>query len=139
MVLGHRQHTPGPGSRIVKRNGQSRLGHSVVVFDKHQIDHQPDNLARRKMLPGRFVRELGEPADQLLEDVAHQLVVDPIGMQVDVGELFRDHIQQVGLGEPFDLGMEIETLEDVPKRQTKTIGCRKTGSRGYCPGRPSAF
>jgi hypothetical protein len=35
-------------------------------------------------------------------------------VQVDVGELLGDQIQQPGLGEPVDLGVELERLEDVP-------------------------
>ena len=34
-------------------------------------------------------------------------------MEVDVGEFFRDHIEQPGLGQLVDLGVKLEVLEDV--------------------------
>jgi hypothetical protein len=34
-------------------------------------------------------------------------------VQVDVGELLGDEVEQAGLGEAFDLGEEVEALEDV--------------------------
>ena len=49
------------------------------------------------MLAGRLVREFGELADQLLEDRAHLSVADDFGVQVDVGELLGDQVEQAGL------------------------------------------
>ena len=36
-----------------------------------------------------------------------------VRVQVDVGELLGDQIQQPGLVQPVDLGVEVEVLEDV--------------------------
>ena len=36
-----------------------------------------------------------------------------LGVEVDVGELLRDEVEQLGLGEAVDLGVELEALEDV--------------------------
>ncbi len=44
---------------------------------------------------------------------AHLGVADDLGVQVDVGELLGDQVEQPGLGEPVDLGVELEALEDV--------------------------
>lgn len=65
------------------------------------------------MLSGGLIGEFGELADQFLEDGAHLGVADDVRVQVDARELFRDEIEQVGLGEAVDLGMEVERLEDV--------------------------
>ena len=65
------------------------------------------------MLPGGLVGELGELADELLEDHAHLGVADLVRVEVDVGELLRDEVEQPGLGELVDLGVEVEALEDV--------------------------
>ena len=67
----------------------------------------------REVLAGGLVGELGELADQLLEDRAHLGVADRVGVQVDVGELLGDQVEQAGLGQPVDLGVEVEALEDV--------------------------
>ncbi|HLL02270.1 MAG TPA: hypothetical protein VK539_16910 [Myxococcaceae bacterium] len=73
------------------------------------------------MLSGGLVGELGELADQLLEDVAHLRVADDLGVQVDIGELLGDQVQQVGLLEPVDLGVELEALEDVAHRGREVL------------------
>ncbi len=68
------------------------------------------------MLPGGLVADFGELADQLLEHPAHGGVVHGLRVQVDVRELLGDQIEQVGLGQPLDLRVEVEALEDVPGR-----------------------
>ena len=47
-----------------------------LVLDEQQVHHQPDDLAGREVLAGGLVGELGEPADQLLVEVAHLQVRD---------------------------------------------------------------
>jgi len=69
-------------------------GEYVVVLDEQQIDHQADDFTRGEMLPGRFVGDFGKLANQLFEDQAHLGVVDGAGMQVDIGELLGDQIEQ---------------------------------------------
>ena len=44
---------------------------------------------------------------------AHLGVADDLGVQVDVGELLGHQVEQAGLGQPVDLGVELEALEDV--------------------------
>lgn len=44
------------------------------------------------------------------------MVVDPIRVQVDAGELLCDLIQQSRLGQPLHLCRELEALEYVPHR-----------------------
>jgi hypothetical protein len=34
-------------------------------------------------------------------------------VQIDVGELLGDQVQQAGLGQAVDLNMKVESLEDV--------------------------
>ena len=89
---------------------------AVVVLDEEQVHHEPDDLARGEVLSGGLVGELGELADELLEDRAHLRVADGVGVEVDVGELLGDEVEQLGLGEPVDLGVELEALEDVAHR-----------------------
>ncbi len=116
VLLGHAQHAAGAGRRVVEGAHHAGLGQGVVVLDEQQVDHQPDDFARGEVLPGRLVRELGELADQLLEHRAHLRVADDVRVQVDVGELLGDQVQQSGLGQPVDLGVELEALEDVAHR-----------------------
>ena len=113
MILGHRQHASGSGCRIVQRTDNAGLGQCVVVFDEQQVDHQPDDFSRREMFSGGFVGQFRELANQFFKDVPHLLVANDFGMQVDVGELFGDQIQQMGLGQSFNLRMEVEAFKDI--------------------------
>jgi hypothetical protein len=44
-----------------------------------------------------------------------------VGVQVDVGELLGDQVQQARLGQPVDLDVELEALEDVAHRRARTL------------------
>ena len=91
------------------------LGQHLIVLGEEQVHHQPDDLARGEVLTGRLVRQLRESPDQLLVEVAHLEVGDDIGVQVDLGELADHLVEQVGLVEPGDLGVEVELLDDVSR------------------------
>ena len=113
VFVGDRQHAARAGGGIVDRAHHAGLRQHLVILDEEQVHHQPDDLARREVLAGRLVGQLGEPADQLLEDEAHLLVADLVRVQVDAGEPLGHLIEQLGLVEPVDLGRELEALEDV--------------------------
>ena len=113
MFARDRQHSARACGRVVDGADHAGLGQHVIVLDEQQIDHEADDFARREVLTGRFVRQFGELADQLLEGEPHLVVADGLGMQVDAGELLGDLIEQTALGQLVDLGGEIEPLEDV--------------------------
>ena len=50
------------------------------------------------------------------------------GMQVDVGELLGDQVEQAGLGQPVDLACRTRTARRCRGRRARTPGCRRTGS-----------
>ena len=90
------------------------LVRTSVVVDEQQVHHEPDDLARGEVLTGGLVRQLRELADQFLVEVAHLDVRHDVGVQVDVGELADDLVQQVGPSQPVDLDAEVELVDDVP-------------------------
>ena len=85
----------------------------LVVLDEEEIDHEADDLAGREVLAGGLVRQLGELADQLLVEVAHLDVADRVGMEIDLGDLRQDEVEELRPVEPPDLGVEVELLDDV--------------------------
>ena len=113
VLAGHAQHAARAGRGIVEGSHDAGLGQGVVVLDEEEIDHEPDDVARGEVFPGGFVGKFGELADQFLEHRAHLGIADGGGVEVDVGELFRDEIEQAGLGQPVDLGVKLEALENV--------------------------
>lgn len=62
------------------------------------------------------VADFRELPDQLLEHQAHLVVVDRLRVQVDAGEPLRHLVQQPGLGQALDLGVELEAVEHVAYR-----------------------
>ena len=98
-----------------------------AIRGEDQLRHERHGVARGEVLAGLLVVLLVEAPDQLLEDRAHAVVVEPgmpdravgvdhrIWAQVDVGggELLDQGAQGVGLGEARDLVAELEVLEDV--------------------------
>jgi hypothetical protein len=87
-----------------------------VVLDEQQVDHQADHLARGEVLTRRLVGQLGEAPDQLLIQVAHLQVGHLVGVQIDLGELGHDQVEQPRAFEPVDLGGELELVEHVAGR-----------------------
>ena len=102
---------PQAGSQMVTMTPAwvSTLG----VGLQQQVDHEPDDFARGEVIAGRFVGGFVEAADQVLEHQAHGDVVDPPGVQVDLGELGDHLVEAVGFFELFDLLVELEALEDL--------------------------
>ena len=84
-----------------------------AVRREQQVDHQPDDLARREVVAGGLVRGFIEPPDQVLEDQAHLVVRHRVGVQVDLGELADHQEQPVGFVQLGDLLLELEILEDL--------------------------
>jgi hypothetical protein len=113
VLTRHTQHAAGARRGVVQGPHHAGLGQGLVVFDEQQVDHEPDHLTRGEVLPGGLVGQFRELADQLLEHRAHLGIGDGVRVQVDIGELLRDHVQQAGLGQLVDLGVEVEALEDV--------------------------
>ena len=111
VVLGDTEHASRSARRVVQCLDYPLGAQLIAVAGEEQIDHQPDDLARSEVLPRSFVRLLAEAPDQLFEHVAHLQTPDSVGMQIDVGELSDDEVEQVGLVQTHDLLAEAEPLE----------------------------
>jgi hypothetical protein len=109
----HREHSPRTCCRIVNSPNDTRFGKNVVILCKDEVDHEPDDLTRREVLASGLIGQFGKLADQLLEDGAHVRIADLVRVQVDLAELLGDEVEQVGIGEPVDLGFQLEAGEDV--------------------------
>ena len=92
-------------------DGQSRQ--DVAVVHEQDVNHELDDFARRKVFPGRFVRDFGKFADQLLEHVTHFETCNAFGMQIDFLEPFEYDEKQVVLVELCDLVIKFELINDL--------------------------
>ena len=67
------------------------------------------------MLPGVLIMRLREPADNLLEDIAHLQIGNYIRVQVGLGggKLFDDDVEDTLVGHGGDLAVKLELFQDV--------------------------
>ncbi len=63
VLLGDREHPAGAARRVEHGLHRAGLAEQVVVLDEEEVHHQLDHLARREVLAGGLVGELGEAAD----------------------------------------------------------------------------
>lgn len=125
VLFGNGEHASGSGGRVVEGTDDAGFGEGVVVFNKQQIDHQPDDFAGGEVLPGGLVGEFGELADQFFKNEPHLRVGDELRMQVDIGELFGDQVEQPVAMESFNLGVKLEAFEDVADLFRKAVDVRE--------------
>jgi hypothetical protein len=104
----HTQHAAGAGGGIIDGADHAGLGQGPSSSMKRRLTLRRMTSRGVKCSPGRFVRQLGEFANEFLEHGAHLRVASDPGMEVDVGELLGDEVEQPGLVEPVDLGVELE-------------------------------
>lgn len=91
-----------------------RLRQLILRVGQHQRDHQVDDLAGREVLARVLVERLVEATDELLEERAHLVVADRVGMEVDRREALQDQEQQARLIQLGDRVAEVEALQDLP-------------------------
>ena len=92
----------------------------VFLRREEEIDHQLDHFARGEVFAGLLVRLLRADPDQFLEDVAHLHVVDLRGGEIDLRKRFDDQVEQILLGHPGDLLVEVEPLHDRRGRSARS-------------------
>ena len=96
-------------------------GENVVVWFEEQVDHEADDFARREVVARRLVGGFVEPADEVLEDVAHLRCCRPAR---DAGRSRRirdDLVEAIGLLQLLDFLLELEVLEDFPDVLGETL------------------
>ena len=112
-VLGDRQHAARAAARVVDGADDVVLAQRSQVRRQQQVHHQADDLARGEVLAGVLVERLVERADQFLEDGAHLVVGDRVGVQVDRLEALHHQEEQPGLVQLGDGVVEVELLQHL--------------------------
>ena len=115
VLLGGGQHPAGAAGRVEHRAHHARHAQRVGVRRHQQVDHQLDHLTRREVFPSGLVRHLREPADQLLEHVAHLVVADHLRAQVQVGEPAHHLVEKVRGVEPLDVRRQVVRLKHLAR------------------------
>ena len=132
--LGHCEHAASAAGAVV--NPVSGIENSVGHGLEDQVGHKPHYIPGREVLAGLFVVFLVEPADQLLENRAHGvvvqagqadipvLVVNRVGAEVNIvgGELLDEAAQNFSIDKRLDLIAELELVQyllDVSRKAFK--------------------
>ena len=89
-----------------------------------QVRHETDDFAWREVVPRLFVGLFVETHHQMLEQIAHLEVVDPVRVKIDFGHRLDDGEKAVTGVELFDLISKLETLENVPRSLRKAVDVR---------------
>jgi len=114
MLARNGKHSAGSSGRIIHGANHPRPGQHRIILYKQQVDHQADNFAGGKMLSGGLVGQLGKLADQLFKHQPHLAVVNRFRMQIYLGKLFGNDIQQAAFCKAIHLGLKIETFKYIP-------------------------
>lgn len=113
VVLADGQHTAGAAAGVEDAADDSLSARFLMVFGEQQGYEQPHDIARGVVFPAGLVGHFGEPAQQFLEHLSHGVVVDLIGMQIDLGEFVAEDEQPVVFVQPVDKLIEVEVFDDV--------------------------
>src|SRR5258708_17751474 len=119
----------GAAGWVEKGAHHSRPRQRVLFIGEKEVHHEADELSGSEVFPGRLVRQLREPSDQLLVEVAHREVGHSRGVKVDLGEAGDDQVQQVRSIKACDLGVEVELVDNLPStgRETGDVGLQVPG------------
>ena len=117
---GGRQHAAGAAGRVEDADDPAFAEDRVHVRGDQQVDHQVDDLTRREVVTGLAVRVLVELADQVLEDVPH-VVGGQFVQVVHCREPADDPVQEPCPGEPGDLAVQAEAVDDPPDVRREAV------------------
>lgn len=87
-------------------------GEFGIVIGDQKINDQSDDLSRREMFTGGFVRDFREAADQFLKQITHLQITDGIGMKVDFAEPLKHVPENAAILQALQLVGEQELVEE---------------------------
>lgn len=111
MVLDDSQHAARSAARIVNRKDSALFADALFIAGQKKAGHQADNIAGGEMFARIFVQRFVKLPNQLLEDRAHEGVIYPIGVKVDIFEALQDLEEQPGFVQLGDGVVEVEFLQ----------------------------
>ena len=116
VLVGDSEHAAGADCRVVDRPDGATVAQGLGVLGVDQVDQESHDVAGGVELTGTVIGRLGEPVDEVLEQVAHVGVRHRVGRQVDLVEVAGDLCEPVALVESADDVLEAERLEHVQVR-----------------------
>jgi FKBP-type peptidyl-prolyl cis-trans isomerase 2 len=112
VALRFGQHAAGAAGRVEKFTDRSGSGQQLVIMDEQVVDHEANHFTGGEMVPGGFVGQFVEPADEVFKDQPHGLVGHLVGMEIHLTDLGHDQVEDIRLPHLLDFRLELEILED---------------------------
>ncbi len=109
----HGEHPASACRRVIQGADNTTLGQRRIIFGEQQLHHEVNHFTGREVFSGRLVGHFRKAPEEFLEQQAHLVVAEGVGMQVEAGEFLGDEIQQPRLVQPLDGRGEIEAGKDV--------------------------
>ncbi len=125
IILRFREHASGSAGRVEQLANRAGRRQQIVILDEEDVHHEPDDFTRCEVIAGRFVRQLIEAPDEVLEDESHLLVRHLVGMKIDLRELGDDQIEDARVAHLRDLGIELEEVEDATDVRGETLDVKR--------------
>lgn len=73
-----------------------------------------DHLAGREVIARGFIGQFVESPNEVFKYKAHLIILHPVGMQIDLQELFQHEVEDVRLVHLLDFVGEFEEVEYPP-------------------------
>ncbi len=108
VALGGGQHAAGTARLVQNRHDLGIIEQILAALCEQEVHHEFDDVTARVMVT--CLRVLGEPADEVLEDIAHMHVVDGLRVKIEFREGLDHGEQAVVLVHLVDLVAELEAL-----------------------------
>ena len=89
------------------------LPKDINIQRQQQEHHQTDHLARGEVFAGVLVERLVKAAHELLEDGAHAVLGDAVGVQIDRLEALHDQEERAGVVQFGHRVVEVELLQHL--------------------------
>ena len=123
LVLRGREHPTGAATGIADGADDGLFLDDIPIHSDQQQHHEPDDFTGRKVFAGIFVEGFIEPAHQFLKDVAHLMVGNLVGMEINdvAGKPLHHQEQQAVIVELGDGVWEVELVQNLPHVIGKTV------------------
>lgn len=102
VFTGHAEHAAGAGGGVVDGAHNAGFAQDVVVLNKDEVDHEADDFTRREVFTSSFIANFSEFANELFKYQAHLHVAHALRVQINLGKLFCDLVEQSSFGQALD-------------------------------------
>ena len=117
----HTEHTAGASGGVVDGAHDAGLAQNIVILNKDEVDHETDDLTRREVLTRGFIADFSKFANELFKHQAHLHVAHALRVQINLGKLFCDLVEQTSFGQALNLNVELKALKHIAHSRREAL------------------